>query len=109
MPARDGWIAAIDQRATQAAEVLQARQRRALQSAGPPWRYDKVSEALALQRIAEWNAPTPAIQKAAAALSDREAVAAALDAVKRVTRAEKRGQWPPETPPAVALPGQGMP
>lgn len=109
MAATGGWVEELDQRAKLAAGFVNDRIKKALSSAGAPWRHDKVSDALALQRIAEWNTPTPAIQKAASSLSEREAVAAALDAVKRITRAEKHGQWPPVTSPAPTSGGSGAP
>ena len=99
MPRNDGWVGAIDQRAKQVAEILNERRKKALQSAGAPWRHEEIGEKPALQRIAEWNQPDEKILKQAAQLSDREAVSAALDAVKRIQRAEKKGLWVPGVGP----------
>ena len=93
MPNRDGWVTAVDQRAKVAAEVINARIEKQVKAAGVPWRHEEIGEKPALNRIWEWNQPDEKIMKAAASLSDKEAVAAALDAVKRIQRAEKRGLW----------------
>ena len=87
----DGWIEHVDEQAKLAAQTLLEQRQALVQAAGPPWRRQHLTEQQALAKIQEYNTPTPQLLDRLRQVPDRELVASALDAVKRVTKAEKSG------------------
>jgi hypothetical protein len=88
-----GFVQAADARQKEAARIMFERRKKTMQAAGAPWRHTAVSRPEALARMQAWDDPTNQdAVKHAAQLSERETIAAALDAVKLREWAEKEGR-----------------
>lgn len=95
-----GYVPELDQLVHDLAAATVGQLEQTRRAAGAPWRAAKLSDAQALAKMDEWDAPVPApeVQRAAAALTKGEAAAAALDAVRRRSRALAHGTWQPAAP-----------
>ena len=86
-----GFAAVYDRYAKLLGQSLYQQRQRLLEAAGPPWRSRALSEQQALSRLLEHDQPTPEMIERLQVLSESQLAAAALDAIKLVTRAAERG------------------